>query len=232
MTMAAAQPSPVPQYSVHKFRQVYVDVPPAIYHPYAPAYPYYPHPRPVHPGVAASSSSVLKENTPVHYYYPPYINVNPHMNPTMPPEASGSGAKRKMSATTASAAEAAPKKKAKSGASDHAEFPNGSVYCHQCNKKRDAAGQYPMLDVLMVPTQVHPVIIQCTFTDSTNSTDGARSKKGKKDRRCVIKFCQACLKNRYGESLEEIKNRPKEDQGHVEEESYTFKSVTSITTHI
>ncbi|KAL4252799.1 hypothetical protein ABKN59_005402 [Abortiporus biennis] len=66
------------------------------------------------------------------------------------------------------------------GSQDHAteQFPNGYFYCHQCNKKRD---------ILMG--------IQCTVKDDA-------SKVG----RCKLRYCKACLSNRYGEDLDEVKS--------------------------
>ncbi|KAF8444543.1 zinc-finger domain of monoamine-oxidase A repressor R1-domain-containing protein [Boletus edulis BED1] len=54
------------------------------------------------------------------------------------------------------------------------EYPNGFVYCHQCNKKRDAT-----------------ISVRCTTKD-------------RKGRRCNAKYCKPCLKNRYGLVLENI----------------------------
>ncbi|KAH9036738.1 hypothetical protein EDB83DRAFT_2677915 [Lactarius deliciosus] len=82
------------------------------------------------------------------------------------------------------------------------EFPNGFFYCHQCNKKRDAAlGLY------------------CTFNNKTNLLA-----------RCRAKYCRPCLKNRYGQDSDEIKARgingtSKEIAGHDKTQGYIFKHV-------
>ncbi|KAF9227409.1 hypothetical protein BS17DRAFT_800432 [Gyrodon lividus] len=77
------------------------------------------------------------------------------------------------------------------------EYPNGFVYCHQCNKKRD------------VIASVH-----CTVKD-------------RKGRRCGAKYCKPCLKNRYGLILEDILaegdlEETTQDE-HVHGESYHFR---------
>ncbi|KAH9062457.1 hypothetical protein EDB87DRAFT_1607472 [Lactarius vividus] len=82
-----------------------------------------------------------------------------------------------------------------------AEFPNGFFYCHQCNKKRDAAlGLY------------------CTFNNKTSNLLA----------RCRAKYCRPCLKNRYGQDSDEIKARgiigtSKEIAGHDKTQGYIFK---------
>ncbi|KAI9442629.1 hypothetical protein H4582DRAFT_2096526 [Lactarius indigo] len=82
-----------------------------------------------------------------------------------------------------------------------AEFPNGFFYCHQCNKKRDAAlGLY------------------CTFNNKTSNVLA----------RCRAKYCRPCLKNRYGQDSDEIKGRgisgtSKEITGHDRTQGYIFK---------
>ncbi|KAH9165462.1 hypothetical protein EDB89DRAFT_2009556 [Lactarius sanguifluus] len=81
------------------------------------------------------------------------------------------------------------------------EFPNGFFYCHQCNKKRDAAlGLY------------------CTFNNRTSNLLA----------RCRAKYCRPCLKNRYGQDSDEIKARgingtSKEIAGHDKTQGYIFK---------
>ncbi|KAH9027722.1 hypothetical protein EDB85DRAFT_1974167 [Lactarius pseudohatsudake] len=81
------------------------------------------------------------------------------------------------------------------------EFPNGFFYCHQCNKKRDAAlGLY------------------CTFNNKTSNLLA----------RCRAKYCRPCLKNRYGQDSDEIKARginvtSKEIAGHDKTQGYIFK---------
>ncbi|KAH7921406.1 hypothetical protein BV22DRAFT_1122186 [Leucogyrophana mollusca] len=78
------------------------------------------------------------------------------------------------------------------------EYPNGFFYCHQCNRKRDTAA-----------------CIRCTVVDV-------------KDRRCAAKYCKACLKNRYGLSLDDIKTQggaesAKNQTKHIAGEGYLFK---------
>ncbi|KAF8554735.1 hypothetical protein OG21DRAFT_1508623 [Imleria badia] len=74
------------------------------------------------------------------------------------------------------------------------EYPNGFVYCHQCNKKRDAT-----------------VSVRCTAKD-------------RKGRRCNAKYCKPCLKNRYGLVLEDILADGETDRaGHVHGEGYHFR---------
>ncbi|KAG2150574.1 zinc-finger domain of monoamine-oxidase A repressor R1-domain-containing protein [Suillus clintonianus] len=78
------------------------------------------------------------------------------------------------------------------------DFPNGFLYCHQCNKKRDAA-----------------LAVQCTRADA------------KSNRRCISKYCGPCLKNRYGLSLQDVLSTSTvpaaEKKHHVSGEGYFFK---------
>ncbi|KAG9316558.1 hypothetical protein JVU11DRAFT_2609 [Chiua virens] len=74
------------------------------------------------------------------------------------------------------------------------EYPNGFIYCHQCNKKRDSTAS-----------------VRCTALD-------------RKGRRCNAKYCKACLKNRYGIVLEDILSDGETDQdSHVHGEGYHFR---------
>ncbi|KIJ61330.1 hypothetical protein HYDPIDRAFT_189618 [Hydnomerulius pinastri MD-312] len=77
------------------------------------------------------------------------------------------------------------------------EYPNGFVYCHQCNRKRD------------VEDAIH-----CTIKDL-------------KGRRCGAKYCKPCLKNRYGLLLEDILAEGEDEETkqneHVHGEGYNFK---------
>lgn len=81
------------------------------------------------------------------------------------------------------------------------DFPNGFVYCHQCNKKRDAA-----------------ITVQCTFQDA-------------KSRRCIAKYCAPCLKNRYGITLQDVLSTntvpPDQKRRHMSGEGYFFKCVVT-----
>jgi len=54
--------------------------------------------------------------------------------------------------------------------------------------------------------------IHCTLQDLHNN-------------RCKIKFCTPCLKNRYGERLDEIKAAVKmqDDPAHIRHETYVWK---------
>ncbi|KAG0707345.1 hypothetical protein DFH29DRAFT_896967 [Suillus ampliporus] len=78
------------------------------------------------------------------------------------------------------------------------DFPNGFVYCHQCNKKRDAL-----------------LTVQCTREDA------------KSNRRCITKYCGPCLKNRYGLALQDVLSTSTAPAGekkrHVSGEGYFFK---------
>ncbi|KAI9510943.1 hypothetical protein F5148DRAFT_975965 [Russula earlei] len=81
------------------------------------------------------------------------------------------------------------------------EFPNGFFYCHQCNKKRDSS-----------------VGLYCTYKIKTSNTVA----------RCKAKYCRPCLKNRYGQSLDEIKDRgidalSNETASHDKAQGYIFK---------
>ncbi|KAI0949235.1 hypothetical protein AcW1_008909 [Taiwanofungus camphoratus] len=58
------------------------------------------------------------------------------------------------------------------------DFPNGFFYCHQCNKKRDTS-----------------IGIQCTRKDPSSRVQNYR---------CKAKYCEPCLRNRYGENLNDI----------------------------
>ncbi|KAI0066131.1 hypothetical protein BV25DRAFT_1897659 [Artomyces pyxidatus] len=98
---------------------------------------------------------------------------------------------------------AKPSNTAKANGSSNAneEFPNGFFYCHQCTKKRGLEVGLP-----------------CTFKNSTGSPDA----------QCKAKYCKACLRNRYGQDMEEIKQRgtavkPKESSRHVKGKGYFFK---------
>ncbi|KAI0295843.1 hypothetical protein B0F90DRAFT_1748888 [Multifurca ochricompacta] len=80
-------------------------------------------------------------------------------------------------------------------------FPNGFFYCHQCNKKRDSS-----------------VGLFCTYKIRTPNSVA----------RCKAKYCRPCLKNRYGQDLDEIKDRGinalhKETAGHDKAQGYIFK---------
>ncbi|KAF9464945.1 hypothetical protein BDZ94DRAFT_1320552 [Collybia nuda] len=83
------------------------------------------------------------------------------------------------------------------------DYPNGALYCHQCARKYDVAAS-----------------VQCTMSIIFTTKDGFA-----KERRCSGKFCGKCLKNRYGENIDEIKNPANRNQehGHIQPISYTFE---------
>ncbi|KAK0225847.1 hypothetical protein IW262DRAFT_715074 [Armillaria fumosa] len=74
------------------------------------------------------------------------------------------------------------------------------VFCHQCNKKRDAAD-----------------CLQCT---------AMRTRPGQvMSRRCAVKFCRSCLKNRYNENLDTLKLSAGSvgEEDHIKEAGYVFR---------
>ncbi|KAI0339785.1 hypothetical protein BDW22DRAFT_1399341 [Trametopsis cervina] len=83
-----------------------------------------------------------------------------------------------------------------------AEYPNGFFYCHQCCRKRDMS-----------------YAIRCTWK---------RKSKGKVER-CKLRYCKACLKNRYQEDMDMIKSRGvtgvtgKQREQHVLAEGYYYQ---------
>lgn len=129
--------------AVHRFKQVYVDIPPS------PLHSSYKDQRVFHK-TPLSTSAQLKENTPLR-----------RSNASISPMESVSH-KRKLSAASASSPDvvrampsvkkqkllvsatgssAKSKPGQSSGAQDtDPEYPNGFFYCHQCSKKRDALG--------------------------------------------------------------------------------------------
>jgi hypothetical protein len=101
-----------------------------------------------------------------------------------------------------------------------AEFPNGFFYCHQCNKKRDAACTLPLVPRL-VTLLTTLVGLYCTFNNKPSNVA-----------RCRAKYCRPCLRNRYGQDSDEIKGRgvngtSKEIAGHDKSQGYIFKHVPS-----
>ncbi|KAF7980756.1 hypothetical protein HWV62_36793 [Athelia sp. TMB] len=82
---------------------------------------------------------------------------------------------------------------------DTDKFPNGFYYCHQCNKKRDAAAA-----------------IQCTKLEALQ-------------KRCKAKYCPACLLNRYGEDVEDIKKTTAgRTPEHCQEAAYVWTNLTTV----
>jgi hypothetical protein len=102
------------------------------------------------------------------------------------------------------------------------EFPNGFFYCHQCNKKRDSSGEPALALIPRMATVLNPpslVGLYCTYKIKAPTNSVAR---------CKAKYCRACLKNRYGQELDEIKDRginalSKETVGHDKGQGYIFK---------
>ncbi|VDC04147.1 unnamed protein product, partial [Peniophora sp. CBMAI 1063] len=67
------------------------------------------------------------------------------------------------------------------------QYPNGYFHCHQCVQKRDTSEG-----------------LQCTY----------RSATGAQGRRCKLKYCRTCLKNRYGLDIDALRARhPRTLQG-------------------
>jgi hypothetical protein len=106
-----------------------------------------------------------------------------------------------------------------------AEFPNGFFYCHQCNKKRDSSGEPRLVLVNARSLIENPSIVglYCTYKTKTSHSLA----------RCKAKYCRPCLKNRYGQDLDEIKDRginiqTKESLSHDKEQGYIFKYVKFV----
>ncbi|KAK0195341.1 hypothetical protein F5146DRAFT_1173629 [Armillaria mellea] len=74
------------------------------------------------------------------------------------------------------------------------------VFCHQCNRKRDPAD-----------------CLQCTAMQTRSGQVMSR--------RCAVKFCRSCLKNRYDENLESLKLSAGSVgvEGHFKEAGYLFR---------
>ncbi|PBK91410.1 hypothetical protein ARMGADRAFT_994204 [Armillaria gallica] len=74
------------------------------------------------------------------------------------------------------------------------------VYCHQCNRKRDPAD-----------------CLQCTAMQTRSGQVIPR--------RCAVKFCRSCLKNRYDENLDTLKLSAGlvGEEGHIKEAGYVFR---------
>ena len=75
------------------------------------------------------------------------------------------------------------------------EFPNGSAYCHQCNRRRDLKGKQYGCFMLSLISNTHIDTITCnSFLERTNSG-------GSKHKSCQSKYCRQCLMNRYNEDI-------------------------------
>ena len=217
--------SPLQRPIARRYSQVYVEIPPSPLH------------RSIGTPIAQHVSTVTanrKENAPLRA-------SNMFQTQTKSTSASASR-KRKLSESDTNVAVAAvpssSMKKAKLGTNDDKpkatkpskaaarvqkiqpsnvseEFPNGFFYCHQCSKKRDSACECPshthctLLELFIIAAGIH-----CTLNDVHNN-------------RCKVKFCTPCLKNRYGERVDEIKTAIKmqDDPAHVQYETYVWKWV-------
>lgn len=128
-------------------------------------------------GTQLHASTKLKENIPLPPFYVSILQSFP----------SSSSLKRKMDDrdqpphTTASATKKAkhpvtisPKAKQTQHASEE-EYPNGFIYCHQCNRKRDLQGK---LLYSPPPPYVHLVHSQCSM-HLTQATGDCRRCAGK-----------------------------------------------------
>ncbi|KAK0212911.1 hypothetical protein DFS33DRAFT_1377363 [Desarmillaria ectypa] len=80
------------------------------------------------------------------------------------------------------------------------------VYCHQCNRKRDPAD-----------------CLQCSSTQTRSGQVASR--------RCTVKFCRTCLKNRYGEDLDILKlsDGSVSEEGHIKEAGYVFRDICNCS---
>ncbi|KAH9985808.1 hypothetical protein BJV74DRAFT_846358 [Russula compacta] len=109
--------------------------------------------------------------------------------------------KRQKLSTMASKGQGATRPTHTVASNSTSEFPNGFFYCHQCNKKRDSS-----------------VGLYCTYKIKTPHSQA----------RCKAKYCRSCLKNRYGQDLDEIKDHSinalsNETAGHDKAQGYIFK---------
>jgi hypothetical protein len=96
------------------------------------------------------------------------------------------------------------------------EFPNGHLYCHQCNKKRDATRESHLPPIYLDPDGL------LAYHDSSEVI--SCTEVGKK---CKTKYCKPCLGNRYGEDIDEIKKTPPSGRGKTKM-PYTFKCVPLV----
>jgi hypothetical protein len=211
--------------SVPRFKQVYVEIPPSPFHSFRIN-------ERMHLQVIASGN--LKENTPLR---PTHGSMTQQFTAT-------TSLKRKLSdrdvSTSVMALNAKKPKFATSSGVNTADsrkkeevsanvgtmptiinFPNGFIYCHQCGKKRDVDGKLIFASQrILALIRSLTASIQCTLQESHPI---AKHKVGK-ERRCHNKFCKSCLKNRYGEDVDEIKRNAGalKQKGHVDGEGYTF----------
>lgn len=108
--------------------------------------------------------------------------------------------------------------KAAKGENRAEEFPNGYYYCHQCNGKRDNSSKWvrsmPLLVVTHYVQRFRPAGLQCTLMKGSE--------------RCSKKYCKPCMKNRYGQTVDEIltQTRPSKvdiQSGHMPGIDYVWK---------
>ncbi|CAL1707212.1 unnamed protein product [Somion occarium] len=133
----------------------------------------------------------------------PEVVITSKPPPTKKVKTSATGSQPKLPEQKA---DSAPPKKAKVSEPSvltSEEYPNGYCYCHQCNKKRDIS-----------------LIIRCTKKDNSVNTP---------NHRCKLRYCSACLNNRYQQNFEEKKSfngaslsKAKKDQ-HVSDAGYYWE---------
>ncbi|TFY66270.1 hypothetical protein EVG20_g4823 [Dentipellis fragilis] len=190
--------------TVRRFSQVYVEIPPSPYHRsnYAPKSSRRTSEQHVH------TDEERKENDPLLIDSDESMaSTSSHAKPRVKRKrserdlgsASGNDTKMKKQKLSAES-NAKQNATAEVLANANEEYPHGFFYCHQCSKKRGA------LDGL-----------QCTV------------KQGKSNNsRCKARYCKTCLKNRYGEDMDAIRERgenlpPKDTAEHVRDLGYSFK---------
>ena len=96
------------------------------------------------------------------------------------------------------------------------EFPNGHLYCHQCNKKRDASRESHLLPIYL---DLDGLLAYHDPSEVISCTEVVK--------KCKTKYCKPCLGNRYGEDIDEIKKTPPSGRGKTKM-PYTFKCVPLV----
>lgn len=128
--------------AVHRFKQVYVDIPPS------PLHSSHKDPRTFHK-TPLSTSAQLKENTPLRRSNASISPMEPLSHKRKLSGASASSPEvvramptvKKQKLVTATGSSAKSKPGQSSGVQEtNSEYPSGFFYCHQCSKKRDALG--------------------------------------------------------------------------------------------
>lgn len=217
-----------PASAARKLSQVYIDIPPSPLH--------------MHEGTSSVTSSI-KENTPLL----PTRTSSGSSSLTSVSSGVSRPNKRKLSDASTkmpqreqseqhpkkaklAAPRAAPTVKGAikkqeeqqtSATDSNAGSSSNVLYCHQCNKKRDIAG-LPSPDTSVTKQLLTFItdVIRCTYRLASP-----------KLHQCGAKYCRACLKNRYAQSLDEIKVTDvaklskKERESHFAKEGYYFKCV-------